>query len=127
MLNEAKSRIVAAVDALAKDSTVADRVVIHPETAAKFAIHGTHIDLGSETMFHDAARITAELTHPDYDKVDGVGPGRPKTAEEAAKIAAERNQVSLRRPGVLLLVELSDKATKDKFGVYGSKRHGAEV
>lgn len=123
---DAKTRIVQMVDALAKDGTQADRLVLARATADKFGIHGTHVDLGSESLFHDATKIVAELTHPDYDRLNGSGPGRPKSLEEANAIAESRCQKHLRRPGTVLVVEIDSKVAADKFGVYGTRRHGQE-
>lgn len=127
MTPETKTRLAAAVDALAADGTHADTLILSRETAGALGLHGTHVDLGSETHLHDAKRIAAELTHPDYDRLNGTGPGRPLDAETAAKIGAERCQAHLRRPGVVLTVSIDDKVPAGKFHVSGAKRHSQEA
>jgi hypothetical protein len=124
---EAKKRVVALVDGLKKSGKGADSLSVHPETAQKYAINATHVDLGSETLFHDDARIIAELTHPEYG-TDDVGKRHPHAPAAAAKIAAERSEKLLRRPGVILEVKLDPSMAKDKFRVEGTPvdRHALE-
>lgn len=125
---EAKQRIVAALDAVVSAGARAPFALhLSAATARELGLHATRVDLGSESLFQDEARVHAELTHPNYDPLEGRGPGRPKADAEARALAKERCQASLRRPGAVLEVEIDETVAAGKLRVTGTQPIGHEV
>ena len=117
---ETKQKIVALFDAAAAGGAVGPWTLsMHPDTARAAGLHATHVDLGNERLFPHEDAIHAELTHPDYNPLEGKGPGRPLESDAARALAKSRCQARMRRPGVVLEVKLDASMAPDKIRVTG--------